>query len=763
MSVPTRQSYPADEPHQGTAGQSPHVQGMDDGDVIDLSQLLDIALRGKWQILGGLLAGALLGGFVSWQSLPSYESSALLQVELKHPGLALPLGPDFMPDLPGIATELEIIKSRMVLAPVVRELQLDIVASPVSLPLLGRPLSGDSPLLALPLLGDRLRHYAGLEARIAVSRLDFEGPWAARSVILEVREDQHFGLWTAEGDSLLAEGRTGDLLEVSMDNLTVTLRVMDLEAPVGARFLLSRRSELNAVTSLRGQLAVREMGRQTGLMTLSVQAASPEEAARRANAIAQSYQRQHVERRSEQARATLAFLDEQIPGLRREVERAEQALIDFMQSEGTTDLDRDASWVLNRLVELDTQLGELRATREELLLRLTVEHPRIQGLDRQIARLRQELRAAEREVSRLPVAQQTLLSLQREAKAATEIYVNLLNTAQELQIAQAGIVGSVRVIDSAVPMAIPVGRGSGSIITIAALLGLMLGAAAAFLLHAAGRRVHDPDRLEQDSGLPVFGVVPDSRLQRRLSQRARQGDPIPPLCLQDNEDPAVEAIRSLNTGLLMAAGPGTAQVLLLTGPSPGVGKSFLSINLGAIMAQSGARVLVIDADIRKQSLKPYLPADDHGLGLTDYLAGGYALDQVVQPLDVPGLEMMSAGHCVRGSYPLLMHAQFQRLLDEAVQRYDRIILDTPPALMFSDAATLSRGGMNTLVVLKSSDHKMAEVTETVKRMRRAGANVLGFVLNQYVPAGISQGYYGAYGYGYRRYYRSGYGRRSTSP
>ncbi|WP_200175315.1 polysaccharide biosynthesis tyrosine autokinase [Ectothiorhodospira shaposhnikovii] len=731
--------------------------GNDTEDTINLSELVAFALRGKWQILGGSALGMLLGAFLSWQSLPQYQSTALLQVELKSTGLAFQLGTDFLPESLGIPTELEIMQSRMVLGPVVRDLQLHIKADPVPAPLLGRPLAPDFPLLSLPPLDRWLRHYTGHGARVEVSRLEFDGPWPEAALILEARENGHFLMYSATTRQPLGKGQVGELVELADGEQRALVRIQDLQATPGSRYLLRRQTELGATRELRSHLTIREVGRQTGLVHLSVQAGTPTEAARIGNAIAASYQRQHVERRSEQARSTLTFLEGQIPGLRREVEQAEQVLIDFMQTEGTTDLDRDASWVLKKLVELDTQLSELSANREELLLRLTVEHPRIQALDRQIIRLRQELQEAEQHINRLPVAQQTLLGLRRDVQAATEIYVSLLNTAQELEIAQAGIVGSVRVIDPAVPEFRPVGTHPWRILIIATLLGLMGGTGVAFMVHVAGRRVHDPDQLERDTGLPVFGVIPESQLQRQLSRSARQGKQIPPLQTVDDNEPSVEAIRSLNTGLHIAGDLQTRKILIMTGPSPGVGKSFLSMNLGAVMGQGGARVLVIDADIRRRSLEPYLPRGANGPGLTDYLVGGHRLEDVVQPLEHTGLDVISAGAYSTGAYSLMMSARFKTLLKEAAQRYDRVIIDTPPALLFADAATMARDGLCTLIVLKSGTHKMAEVTETIKRLKRSGACVLGSVVNQYIPTAAGN-YYG-YNRAYSRY-RANYAKQA---
>ncbi|MCG5526117.1 polysaccharide biosynthesis tyrosine autokinase [Ectothiorhodospira haloalkaliphila] len=746
---------------RGTGTPTPASRIPEDADTIDLSQIVDFLLRGKWIIIGGLLAGLLAGGFMSWQNLPRYESSALLQVELKSPMFAFQMDTEFVSESQGIPTEVEIMQSRMVLGRVVRELQLEVITRPLSAPVLGRPLAADSRLTGLPLFGQWLAPYAGYGAQLEVATLAFQGHWEQRAVILESLGEQRFAVWTNDGNTRLGEGLVDERLDIQHGDGQVTLRLHQLQAPEGARFQVRRRSELAAISDLRGRMSAGEQGRQTGLVKLSVTAESPEQASRTANAIANAYQRQHVERRSEQARATLGFLEQQLPGLRQEVEQSEQALIDFLQQEGTVDLDRDASRVLNRLVDLDTRITELSAEREELLLRLTPEHPQIQALDRQRQRLREEMQRMESEVGRLPVTQQQLLALRRENQAATDIYVNFLNTAQEMEIAQAGIVGSVRIIDPAVAEHRTVGAGTLRTGAIAGILGGMLGVGLAFWLHAAGRRVHEPDPLEQQTGLPVHGVVPISPVQVRLSRQARDGDQILPLIEVSDDEPAVEAVRSLSTSLRMASQQEVpAKTILVTGPRPAVGKSFIAINLGAVLAQGGARVLVVDADIRRQSLDPYLPKSQRGVGLTEYLSADASSDDTIIDLKAKQsvLHIMGAGHKRTSAFSLMMSPRFDTLMESFQSRYDYVLIDTPPALMFADAASLARRGLDTLIVLESSAHRMAEVEETVRRLQRAGGRVLGFVLNRYVPASKGAGYYGYYGYSSYRY-RYRYGKR----
>jgi tyrosine-protein kinase Etk/Wzc len=283
-------------------------------------------------------------------------------------------------------------------------------------------------------------------------------------------------------------------------------------------------------------------------------------------------------------------------------------------------------------------------------------------------------------VGGLPETQQELLRLSRDVKVSTEIYTAMLNKSQELDVVRAGTVGNVRIIDSAVvDTSQPVKPKKALIVVLATLLGGMLGVAIALLRHALNRGIENPELIEQ-LGLPVYAAVPFSKEQQTLERATGKKTHVQGAQLLAASNPAdlsIEALRSLRTSLHFAMMEAKNNILMISGPSPAVGKSFISANLAAIVAQTGQRVVLIDADMRKgyvHKLLNILPEP----GLSDLLVNTHTLPDVIHKTDVDNLHFVARGQIPPNPSELLMHANFTKLLETLSSKYDLVIVDTPP-------------------------------------------------------------------------------------
>src|SRR5690554_7827481 len=237
------------------------------------------------------------------------------------------------------------------------------------------------------------------------------------------------------------------------------------------------------------------------------------------------------------------------------------------------------------------------------------------------------------EVGSLPETHQELLRFFFNDTATTEIYTQMLNKSQELDVMRAGTVGNVRIIDeAAVDTSQPVKPKKGLVVLLATLLGAMLGVAIALLRHALNRGVENPDQIEQ-IGLPVYASIPFSKDQETLERRGKgvQGSNL--LASTNPADLSIEALRSLRTSLHFAMMEAKNNILMISGPSPGVGKSFVSANLAAIIAQAGQKVVLVDGDMRKGYLHKLIdrPAEP---GLSGLLVNTHTLADVVSKTEV---------------------------------------------------------------------------------------------------------------------------------
>jgi tyrosine-protein kinase Etk/Wzc len=284
---------------------------------------------------------------------------------------------------------------------------------------------------------------------------------------------------------------------------------------------------------------------------------------------------------------------------------------------------------------------------------------------------------------------------------------------------------------------------------LALVVGLGLGVALAFARKALDRSVEDPDIIEQRLGIGVYAAIPHSpRVAEleRASRRSRAGA-TPTLAAADPSDVAVESLRSLRTSLEFALVEARSNVIMVGGPSPGVGKSFVSINLASVLADTGKRVLLVDGDMRKGRLHRQLGLE-RAPGLSDVITGAAALDDAVRATTTPNVSILPTGRVPPNPSELLASDRFRLAMAELSRRWDIVLIDTAPILAVTDAALIGRIAGMTLVVVRSGRHPLREIALAVKRLAQSGVRLHGFVLNDISPRSGVLGRKYAYHYQY---------------
>ena len=360
-----------------------------------------------------------------------------------------------------------------------------------------------------------------------------------------------------------------------------------------------------------------------------------------------------------------------------------------------------------------------------------------------------------KQVEGLPTTQQELLSLTRDLKVSTEIYTQLLNKSQELDVMRAGTVGNVRLIDTAdVDLRNPVKPKSALIILIATLLGAFIAICWVLFRKALNSGVENPDDIEK-LGLPVYASIPFSSLQKVEDEKSVGGRGTRNTTLLASSHPtdlAIEGLRSLRTSLHFAMLEANNNRLMISGPSPKVGKSFVSSNLAAVIAQSGQRVLLVDVDMRKGYIHKMfgIPVEN---GLSDVLAKSCDLDTAIHKTEVENLDVIVRGKIPPNPSELLMHKNFSDFLEQVSARYDQVILDTPPFLAVTDAAIVGRQSGTNLIVTRFELNPAREIELTMRRFAQNGIELKGAIFNGVEKRASAKYGYGAYGY-YNYEYKS---------
>ncbi|PMU18767.1 MULTISPECIES: polysaccharide biosynthesis tyrosine autokinase [unclassified Pseudomonas] len=726
----------------------------DDNGEIDLLGLFGTLIDHKWLIAAVTGAFMVTGAAYAVLATPVYQANALLQVEAKKNDL---LG---FSDIGGMlgkespsATEIELIQSRYVIGKTVDNLKLDIVVQPMYFPVVGEFLArrfqkANPGAIAEPLLG--LDSFAWGGESLKIFKLDLPDGQLGKKLTLTVGENAHYTL-VDEDDQVLAAGEAGQPFEQN----GVAFQIEELRAKPGTRFRVIRNARLTSILDYQENLDVVERGKESGMIGLALESTEPDQAIKILNQIAAIYVRQNVERTSAEAAQSLAFLKEQLPEVKKDLEKAGKALNEYQIRSKSVDITLETKAILDQIVGLDTSISELKLQQAEMDRKFTRQHPAYRALLTQIGELTSKQQSLASRVESLPSTQQELLSLTRDVEVGTAIYTQLLNKSQELDVMRAGTVGNVRLIDTAdVNFFKPIKPKKILIVLIATLLGGFLAVTLVLLRKALNRGLESPEAIEQ-LGLPVYASIPYSTLQKveedKISRgrgRADAGSSL--LAISHPTDLAVEALRSLRTSLHFAMLEAPNNRIMISGPSPEVGKTFVSVNLAAVIAQTGQRVLLIDVDMRRGYLHKVLgvPAKD---GLSDILSNQCTLESAIHKTGIENLDIISRGQIPPNPSELLMHRNLTELLAQVSERYDLVILDTPPLLAVTDAAIVGRQSGTNLIVTRYGLNPAKEIEHTMRRFAQNGIVLRGAIFN-----GVEKKASAKYGYGNYGYYQYEY-------
>lgn len=391
---------------------------------------------------------------------------------------------------------------------------------------------------------------------------------------------------------------------------------------------------------------------------------------------------------------------------------------------------------------------ELKQKQAELSAKYTNDHPLMVEINAQLSTLDKKTTELNNTLKQLPELQRLYLQLYRDVKVNTELYTSLLNSYQQLKIAKAGEIGNVRIIDTAVEPIKPVKPKKLLVLILSIFVGGFIGVLIALVRNMLQTGVKDSSQLENEFDLPVYATVPRSPIQETRMSILKKKKFIPILAVKHSDDIAIESLRSIRTAIHFALVNAKNNIIVIAGPSPEVGKSFISTNLATILAQNNKKVLLIDADMRRGYMHKYFNLDVKP-GLSEFLSHQADLNQVVHTTEVDGLSIITRGKNPTNPSEMLSSQKFKTLLDELRTQYDHIIIDTPPVLAVTDGIIISQYAGVNLLIARYSKSQMKELELSLSRFEQANVKVNGFILNDIQRAGAGYGYGYNYSYAYK--------------
>lgn len=719
----------------------------EDDTEISIGDMLTQVLARKWIVIATTILG-LAGGLFMGQLPPDeYRASALVNIEQRGPALALPEALSGRGLIEGSSTRIDaeahIIRSRFVLGPVVRELNLDWRLEPDRFPIIGHV----AERRAWPTIPDFIApRYARYGDQIRLDLLEVDSPLINRRARLRITGEGTFEAWLPDGPRV--EGQVGEIVTLASG---FRFRIARLNAPRGRSFTLWRAPMNNAIGQLRNGLDIRERRpANSGIVDFHFLNQDRDLARRAANAVVLSYQEQTLNRRSAEIDRSLEFIETNLAEVRQNTARATERLNEFRQQSQAVALTSTSQDLLSRIVGIESELEELAFREEQMARRLTPNHPEYRTLLDQRARLENRLEEMREEAAALPPIEQELLELTQALERSIEIERQLIARGEQLGIVRASAISNVHMLEEA-DTARLTGPNRTQPILIGLVLGLGLGVGGILGMNFLRRGIDDSRTIEE-LGLPLFATI-----NRVPGLRSGGADTkLYGLARTAPGDIVVESLRGLRTGLQFSLATASRKSLMITSPAPSLGKSFVSLNLGIVAAQSGAQVLLIDADMRKGKLRRQFDIGRDHPGLSELLSRRCGIEEALyRDPSVEGLDFIAAGKYPPNPADLLTSAAFDKLMEEATAAYDLVIIDTPPVLAVTDPAIIGQKTGMSLLVIKHLETTRAEVLSSMKLLDTSGIRLSGAILNQfdakasrYGHYGHKYGYYGGYKYGY---------------
>jgi tyrosine-protein kinase Etk/Wzc len=705
------------------------------------------AIRQHW-VLAVAVASAVILSVSLYAAIasPIYLTNALIKVDVvdeSKDSSAPPSMSGLIAPKTSAAAEIELLRSRAVVGEAVEKTGLAIIAKPNYFPLIGAAIARSSQRLSTPGLFGMGGYAWGTES-IAVKYFEVPDSLKTKAFTLTVEGIDTYTL--KRGDALVLRGQLHSEYTMELPEGPITILVDAFNARAGAQFILRNIFMSDAVEDLQKHLIIEEQGRQSGVLSVALQSSDPKAGAAVLNELAEQYLRQNASLRSNQADKQLAFLEAQLPQLKATAEASEANYSRFKNKNESTDLTEEVKSELQKSVQAQKRLVELRQDRDELRTRLGDANPSLVAVNSQIQTEEKEVESIDAQLRRVPATEQDGARLTREVSVATELYKTVLTSTEQLKLLKASQLGSAVIVDAAVPPATPIGPKRKLIVIAALGAGLLMGAFAALVRRTLTGSIENQYELLEGFGVPIEAVIPHSVHQALKTRRlARKLERMPLLAESLEDEGAIESLRALRSSYQLSTLSSKNKVISIVGPTPGVGKSFVAANLSAVLSGAGKRILLIDADLRGGCLHRYFGVDPHP-GFSDLVTTHLPAANVIHAGVLPNLDFISTGTDIARPSDALTSGRLGSIFRYLSAEYDFVVVDSAPALVVADPLIVSRHAARIFCVARRGKTTTEQITETLKRFKQSGCPITSFIFNDARPTDVAYGYNYPYGH-----------------
>lgn len=579
-----------------------------------------------------------------------------------------------------------------------------------------------------------------------------------------------------------------------------------------------------ALISEMSSLSIGLITKSSSILKMTIQGGNPEKITDYLNKLLEEYMERNLEQKNLISKNTVKFIDEQLIGIQDSLNKAEYDIQNFQEGNTFMDIDAQSVEIFNNLKSVEKRKSELELSikyyenlqnyikkyiddidkmvvpsamgindpmlnklvlelvtlsseKSRKLVTSTEKNPLVQTLDEQIIQtkkqllenienlinntnvtieeLDQQIKAYENNLKKLPTTQRAYLGYERKFSLNNDLYKFLMQKRAEAQIMMASNSPDNSIIDEArISRAVIVAPRSMSIYLICIVLGCAIPAVYIFLKEILNTKILERNDIEKITKMPIIGQIPYVDPNDAHSSST--------FVIDSPKSPVSEAFRSIRTNIEYIVQGKDKCVFSVIADSPGIGKTYISINMASIYAMYGKKTVLIGFDLRKPRIYQEFGLSNK-LGITSYLCGKASINEIIQPSGkLPTLDIITAGSIPPNPAELIASDRCTELINELKKMYDYVIIDTPPLMWVTDALLLMKHVDTALYIVRQGVSNKHMVESVIKDLESRNYNI-NIVVNGIKFQGIygyrySYGYGGyGYGYGYGKGYGYGYG------
>lgn len=765
----------------------------------ELKVFLRRYIRYWWLFAVALILGFFIAYYYNWYKTPVYAITAKLLVK-DNSGARDQLLQQLDVEAPtiNIENEIEIIRSHYLLAKALNQLNFDV----------SYYLVGDVKVSEV---------YKNCPFSIAINQLEYRAYSIPFNVDLIDAEEFKF-YYNVGSETRSFTGSYGEAFDMGLGTITLLKRANFPKEQLPNPNFEKRhyRIRFNTITANQhrylSKLSVGLARPQSTVLQIYLEDKVPQKGLDFVNALIQEYLKNDVDVKKRAASNTAIFLDSQLQSIAQDLERIESSREKFKKSKGIIDLESQSQMVLESIKDLDTKkvinkarlslirqlkkyvvenqdmrdlapasldiddalliklinkLSELQSQREMIINRSTANAPSLVPLNAEIELTRASLlentknieRSLENKgqelqesldkyrgrIERIPTTERELLEIERRFRIQEKLYIFLLQKHAELGISLAATQSDTRIVDRARVLPGPISPVPQRAYSIALILAILIPICIIVAIEKLNDKVDNITLIRKLTAIPILGVV---RYNKHKSVLVAVDKP---------RSSIAEEYRSIRTNLQFFNPEGTASVVMVTSSIGTEGKTFTAMNIAAVMAASGARVVLVGLDMRKPKIVEHFNLTTD-LGASNYLSGNASLDEVLFPsghLDT--LSVLPSGPNPPNPSELIMSKRMDELIAELKTRFDKIVIDTPPIGLVSDGLMLTKVADTTVFVVRDGVTHKNHILHANILYDQGQLKNMAIVFNAVRKKNAGAGYHSGYGYGYGYVYGSDYG------